>query len=154
LSFTDIEHDLMLCKEHLDKTKTTGTEVESFLTHFLLINICGKYEKEIKRIVSKRANKSGDVELTSFIEETFESYKHLNLDDLRGKILRKFSDKYAVAFDKMIRGTVSELRYQSIVSNRHASAHGGNINMTLDDLVVAHKEAKLVLQALHDSLNS
>ena len=151
---SDIEKSLIFCQNHLNTTNGKGTEIESYLTQFLLVSICGRYEKEIERIVNQRAEKSGDVELASFVKETMEAYKHLKLDAVRGKILKKFSEKYADLFDAKIMGKDSQIYYQNIVINRDASAHGGIVNMTFDDLVKAHGHAKEVLEALHDALNS
>ncbi len=153
MTLSDIDKNLLLCQKHLEDTNSKGSEVESFLTQFLLIHICGEYEKEIEKIVGQRAKKSSDVELATFVSETIEAYKHLKLEAIRGKILRKFSEKYVNHFDSKIKGSDSEIMYQNIITNRDSIAHGGNINMTLAELINSHDKAKLVLAALYDSLN-
>lgn len=153
LTLLDIEKDLTLCQAHLDSTNNKGTEIESFLTQFLLVRICGQYEKEIAKIVNDRATRSGDKELALFVGKTVEAYKHLKLDSIRGNILRRFGSKYSDSFDTIIKDTEPAIRYQNIIENRDSSAHGGSIQMTFEELCISHNKAKEVLQALSDVLN-
>lgn len=153
MTLADIENDLFTCTYHLNSTNTKGTDIESFLTQFLLVRICGQYEKEIERIINERCQKFGDVELASFIQKTFQSHQHLKLDDIRGKILKKFSNEMVTRFDTIIKNTEPEIRYRNIVTNRDAGAHGGTVNMTFDELLLSHNEAKKVLHILSEILN-
>ncbi|MDH3277147.1 MAG: HEPN domain-containing protein [Nitrosopumilus sp.] len=152
MTLSDIENDLTTCIYHLNSTKTKGTLIESFLTQFLLVRICGQYEKEIERIVNERSQKFGDTDLAYFVKNTFQSHQHLKLDDIRGKILKKFNENMSIEFDSMIKNTEPEIRYRNIVTNRDAGAHGGTVNMTFDELILSHNQAKKVLEALSDVL--
>ena len=60
MALSDIDNELTACENHLNLTNTKGTDIESFLTQFLLVRICGQYEKEIRRIINERAHKFGD----------------------------------------------------------------------------------------------
>jgi len=153
LTLSDLENDLILCQQHLETTNSKGTEIERFLTRFLIVHICGEYEKEIKRIVIQRAKQTGDNELASFVERTVEGFRNLKIDSIKGNILRRFSDNCAKTFEAKVKGTESEIRYGNIVTNRNLSAHGDPIHMTFDELIQSHQKAKDVLKAVSDALN-
>jgi RiboL-PSP-HEPN len=151
-SLAEVEKAIALCDAHLKKTGTEGTEVELFLTQFLLIHICGAYEAAIKDMIVKRAKKSGDVHLASYIENDFRPYRHLKITDLCGNVLNKFSDKHKKDFLSKIEGTEAETRYSNIIQARHSSAHGGAINLTFQELVESFKQAEQILVALSQTI--
>lgn len=154
LGLSDLDDDLLLCKTHLETTNTKGTQIESFLTRFLLVHICGEYEKEIKRIMIERAQQSGDLALSSYVEKSIERVRNIKTGDLRGNILNRFSENCLVFFNSRIKDTESEARYNNIITNRdYGAAHGGIINITFDELLISHNKAKEVLQVVSDALN-
>lgn len=163
MTLSDLDDELLLCQNHLNSSINPPKEIEFYLTQFLIVRICGQYEKEIQRIVNERASKTGDSELASFVTSRVAAYKHLDLDQLRGNVLSKFSPKYLDKFNSILKGTLPELSpseksqteisYTSIVSNRHSIAHGGSITLTLNELIKAHSHAKKVLDALSLALS-
>ena len=153
MSLENVDADLELCKKHLCETNSRGTKIESFLVRFLLVRICGEYEKEIKRIIHKRAAKNDDVEITSFTDSKLEAYKHLKIDDIRGNVLKKFSKSYLDNFDDMLCGNNIRNWYTSIIDNRNSSAHGNNIQVTFDELVMFHNTAKDLFPILEKALD-
>jgi hypothetical protein len=142
-----------LCDAHLKKSGAGGTEVEVFLTKYLLIHICAAYEKEIKSMIVSRAMKTGDIQLASFIENDFRPYRNLRISDLCGNVLKKFSKKHMDDFRSKIQGTEAESRYSNIIEARHSSAHGGTMNLTFAELVKSFKEAEQVLTALSQTID-
>lgn len=153
LTLKDLENDLILCKNHLDGTQNIPPEIGTFLTRFLLVHICGEYEKEVKRIVVERAQQSGDPELATYVEKSIKKVRNIKTSDLRGNILGRFNEDYADVFDRKIKGTEAEIRYNTIITNRdRGAAHGGTINMTFSELLEAHEKALDVLKAVEDAL--
>ncbi|MBI4652559.1 hypothetical protein HY745_15055, partial [Candidatus Desantisbacteria bacterium] len=67
-----IDSMIELCKNHLDNTKTKGTEIESILTKYLLVYICGVFETKIKEIFIQRASQTGDKQIESFVKNIIE----------------------------------------------------------------------------------
>lgn len=130
-----------------------GTEIESFLTRFLLVDICAEYEKEIKNVIINRAKQTGDKELISFIEKTIARIRNIKTGDLRGSILKRFSEDCLERFNNKVDGKEALSRYENIVTNRDLSAHGGSINMTFNELMTSHQKAKDVLTAVSDAIN-
>ena len=120
LLFSDVQKNLEQCEKHLKDTETRGTDMESYLVRFLLVYICGKFEKEIERIVVERAEKSQDLELAQYVKGSFEPHRYLRVEALRGKILKKFSKRLADEFDKQVKDTKPEIHYSNIIANRNS----------------------------------
>lgn len=152
MALADLDVIFDICQKHLAITNSNDTEIDSFLTQYLLVYICGEYEKEIKEIIKRRVDKTGDRELASFVAEKGD-VRSLRIGDLRGNILKPFSDKCAKLFDSKIKGTDSEIKYQNIVENRNLVAHGESVNMTFKELSESYRLATDVVKAVSDAIN-
>lgn len=152
MKLLNVEAAIKLCEEHLKNTGTKGTEIESILTKYLLVYICGVYETEIKSMITLRAAKTGDKEVEAFVKNTIRTFRSLKLEDIRGKLLGGFSDEYKSLFDSKIKDTEAATRYSNIITNRHMVAHGREIHITFDELVVSYQKAGDVLAAIRDAL--
>lgn len=152
MKLAKVESAIKLCKEHLANTGSKGTEIESILTKYLLVYICGAYETEIKKMVVQRAGKTGDKELESFVRNTIKTFRSLRMKDIRESLLGRFSDVCKATFDGKILGTEAETRFTNIILNRHSIAHGREIHMTFDELVDSYYKAEVVLTAIKDCL--
>ena len=150
LQFSDIESELAVCESHLMKIPNES-DIQSFLTQFLLIRIHGKFEDEIGNILTNRIRRCNDSEIINFFQESFESYRHTKLQDLKS-ILKKFDENKKVSFDKKIRNTEPEIRYNNIMVNRNKAAHNAPIGMDFNELKRSYFEAKKVLIALESVL--
>lgn len=148
---SEIDTIIKTCNEYLDRNKLRGTELESYLTKFLLISITGRFEEDIKRILLARICSCNDQQLTKYVEKKFLRHKHLKLPDIRGEILTKFDGNLKIKFDKQIKGD-PETNYNNIVDNRNSAAHGRSIQLTFRDTVMAYGEAQKVIGALEDAL--
>ena len=147
----DISDVIKTCNTYLEQTNSTGTALESYLTKFLIISITSKFEEDIKGILLARICSCNDSQLTKYIDEKFLSYKHLKLPDIRGEILAKFDISLKTKFNKKIKGE-PETNYNNIVENRRNAAHGGSVQLTFQDTVIAYGEAQKVIDALEDTL--
>ena len=151
LVVNEIGAAIKTCNKYLDQTKTRGTDMDFYLTKFLLISITGKFEEDIKKILLTRVCSCNDPQLTKYIDGKFLSYKYLKLPDIRGEILAKFDNKLKIQFDKKIKGD-PEINYTNIVNNRNNAVHGGVVQLTFQDTVTAYGEAQKVIAALEDTL--
>ena len=84
MKLADVEAAIKLCEEHLKSTDTKGTEIESILTKYLLVYICGAYETEIKNMITLRAARAGDKEVESFVKNTIKTFRSLKIEDIKG----------------------------------------------------------------------
>lgn len=107
MKLADVEAAIKLCEEHLKSTDTKGTEIESILTKYLLVHICGAYETEIKNMVTLRAARTGDREVESFVKNTIKTFRSLKIEEIKGN-LGRFSDGCKSIFDSKIKNTEAE----------------------------------------------
>ncbi len=151
MKYHNIDTIIKTCENHILTTNTGGTEIESVITKYLLIYICGVYEIEIKKMLVERAARAKDQEITSFITNVTKTFRNLKIRDIKG-ILKYFSDSYKQTFASKIDNTEAEARYSNIVQNRHSIAHGIDINITLLELVESYNKADAVLDAIKEAL--
>ena len=148
MTVLSIDQLLLFWEKYLD-TIERGTEIEKFLVKSLTVYMCGEYQNKIRDMIKQRAQRSGDNDLANFVASTSRTQR-IDIKHLRKDLLEKFNSKSD--FDHktdyfMISG------YSTIVDNRNSAAHGGNINMTFDELKQHHQSAKQVLDALRDALD-
>ena len=55
------------CERHLMATKTSGTEIESYLTQHTLIILCAEMQQEIYRIAEERAALTNDNHIYNYV---------------------------------------------------------------------------------------
>lgn len=152
MTFEAIDADIAYCVKYLNISANRDVQIQNFLTRYLIIQINGEYEKEIKKIISKRASKSGDLELATFINETVDKIRNFRLSDIKG-VLNKFDSRRGDLFEAWIPEKSEDASmYSNIITNRHASAHGEETQMTLNEVISAHKKGKLVIREFQKAL--
>ena len=144
--------DLRLWETHLDRTNTRNTVIETQLTKFMLVHICGHYEMEIIGIVSRRVQRSGDGGVASYVASLLKRGAPIHPDALKS-VLKGFGGG---CLDVFCRGTKSDdlFQYKNIVLNRNKSAHGQDVSVTFDDVREHHASAKRVINAFERALDS
>ncbi|HEU5221712.1 MAG TPA: HEPN domain-containing protein [Candidatus Nitrosotalea sp.] len=151
MTFEIIDADIAHCVKYLEKSQNKDPQIQNFLTRYLLVQINGEYEKEIKRIVSKRSLEPGDGELAAFINETVDKIRNFRLSDIKG-ILNKFDSRRGDLFESWTGDSEDASMYSNIITNRHWSAHGQTIQMTLEEVIYAHKKAKTIIKLFQSAL--
>src|SRR6266540_3241207 len=89
-----IDQAIAVCQAHLQNSGATGTEIEAYLTRYLLVMICSTFEEEIKSLIIKRAAGSGDPGMESFVQSamgrtSFRSLKTSDITDFLTRIFHK-----------------------------------------------------------------
>ena len=127
------------------------TIIESQLTRFMLVHLCGHYEVEIIRIITDRVRRSGDGGVSSYVASLLERRMPIHPDSLRD-ILRGFG---AEPLAKFLGGIErDDLRqYKNIVEYRNRSAHGRRVQVTFDEVCAHHASAKRVISAFGHALD-
>jgi hypothetical protein len=152
MKLTIIDHAFDLCDAHLSESNSRGTEVESYLTRYLLVLICAQFEEKIEQIVVERAKKSSDPELTSFVQAAADRIiRSINTSEISG-LLNYFSSSCKEEFKKNISNSLVETNYNSIISNRHNTAHSSGANITFNDLKTYYESGHEVLDYLEQAL--
>lgn len=147
-----IDNAISTCEQHLSSTGAGQSEIESYLTRYLLILICATFEEEIEKILLKRSEQINDAHIKSFfqhcIDKTFRSIKS---SEIAG-ILGKFGSDYKQTFQDKANGTIEETFYNNIVINRHFTAHSTGASITFSELVNYYEKGHLILDYLDEAL--
>ncbi|MFQ5444560.1 MAG: hypothetical protein ACE5EK_08080 [Nitrospinales bacterium] len=70
MKIATIDQAIQACESHLVNSNAKGTEIEAYLTRYLLVLMCSSFEEMIEKIVIERAQKSNDSHLVSFVRSS------------------------------------------------------------------------------------
>ena len=151
MSDVNLNDIISKCENHLYDTETSGTDIEYFLTEFLLITIHREYELYIKNcIINKISKSNGDDEVISYVENLIKYKSGIKLDLIK-QILKSFNENYVKKFTDVIND--SEIRsYCGITSSRITVAHKEPVDITISDLKDWHALAKNIPEKFSDVL--
>ncbi len=148
-----IDISIQICNQHLSSSKAKGTEIEAFLTRYLLILICAHFEEEIEKLIANRAMKTNDPHIVSFIRSSVgQIFRSIKTSEISG-LLSKFGEDYKQKFQNNTVGTQEETFYNNIVINRHSTAHNVGSNLTFDELVGHYEKAHKILDYVQAALS-
>jgi len=153
LDFSKVDFAVETCKVHINTTQHSQLEIESYLTKFLLIYMCATFEEMVRDLMMQKVLTAN----IPFVEGYFRNcidrtVRSIKSSELSG-ILEKFGPKYKSHFNNNVTGTKPENSYNSLINNRHETAHKAISNLTFGELLSYYQDAKNVLQHFKDSLN-
>lgn len=148
-----LDNTIASCDRYLNMDDNKGSELESILTQFLLIKICGDYEKIITDTISLKLQKITDCEVINFIHKTIEKPRILTTDQLIN-ILKKFNIDKGNKFKNVINKLDQTISYQNMIINRDSVAHGNSYQASYDDVKQWHGESKIILDKFSEALNN
>lgn len=147
-----VEAAIEVCEQHLDASGARNTEIEAYLTRYLLILIRDEYDREIDRLVAAKAASFGHGHAGSFVQSaTWNVLRGIGIGEL-GKYLARFDGATRTAFRSSIIGTDSQRAYESVLANRKDTAHGPGSTMTFNELKQAFADSRKVLEAFGEAL--
>lgn len=147
-----VDQAIQVCNRHLTQTNAKGTEIEAYLTRYLLVFICARFEETIENIVIERARKSKDKFIVSFVESSIHNiFRSTKTSEIAG-LLNRFGPEYKHSFQKNVQGKPEETYFNNIVINRHSIAHSLGSNLTFDELVFHYEKAHIILDYVQDAL--
>jgi hypothetical protein len=121
---------LDLCKKHLDATRTRNTEIEAYLTAFLLVYTYANLEAAAKECIQVRSGHITDPRAQAFVAASWEElWRGLKVTEL-GKFIGRYDEDCR---DRFIKGVTSDDRhvaYSNLLENRHLAAHAATATMT------------------------
>ncbi|HAC16859.1 MAG TPA: hypothetical protein DCE78_13075 [Bacteroidetes bacterium] len=153
----EIDFTIKTCEAHLKAVNNPEKAlIELYLTRYLLVFIVNKFENRINQIILKhvQCNQGGHKINHYFDKKTKNEYKGKTTSKLCA-YLEVFGEEYSKAFDKKTHLKGNELsvsHYNSIIANRHGTAHATQSKLKFDDVVRYYKEAHKVLDLLDASL--
>lgn len=151
MRLASIDHAIKTCEEHLDRTNARGTEIEAYLTRYLLTFICATFEEEIEKIVLQRIAGSSDPYIEAFAKSALDAvFRSIKTGEIAG-LLNRFSPKHKEKFQTAVNGTRAETYFNNIVLGRHSTAHSLGANVTLRELVEFYEEGHTILDAIQEA---
>jgi hypothetical protein len=152
VKFTQLENALTVCKNHLDNTGTRGTEIESYLVGFLLVNICSEFEIRLRKILEMRAAHPGDTYLSNFVVyASGRIIRSIKIGEIAG-YLGGFGTDWKDNFHSAVKDKPPHVAYDNIMANRQLVAHVSGTMMTFAELEAAFQEACHVLTAVANAV--
>lgn len=149
-----IDQAIEACQDHLESRGAMGTEIEAYLTRYLLILICASFEEEIESLISERAARSNDPGLESFVRSAVgQVFRSLKTSEITG-LLKRFGRDYKERFrQELSNNERAATFFNNIVANRHDTAHSAGSNVSVAELVRFYDEGHLVLDAVKAALD-
>jgi len=141
------------CERHLQSSGSYGTEIESYLTQYLLVVMCADVQQEIYRIAEERASTARDLALSSFVAASTK------------KVLRSVGKREIATFVEMfgpdckakLNSGIDDADvtvYNNAVCFRHDVAHNQGSLITFAELKRAVAVAEKLLTATAQSIAS
>ena len=151
MRFGQIDSGIAKCERHLDAVKARGTEIEYYLTQYLLIRIYAEFQTRLTALFDRRCL-SSDLHLMKFARQSAsESTKYFLIGELKG-VLGRFGDDYKSDFHNRVMNTLAHTCWDNIYSNRIAVAHKAGCVMSLSDLKKNYKNSLAIFDALVKTL--
>ena len=145
MGVTAVRDAIALCSSHLASTGTVGTEIESFLTQYLLMASYAAFEDEVRGAIDERASMIADDEAANYVRLTLSNVKRgLKIAELAG-LIGRFSETAKEGFSSAVVNTEAQRAWDSILNDRHASAHGEGAKLTMSEFTVIFDKALQVL---------
>ncbi|MGQ4808743.1 hypothetical protein NKDENANG_02131 [Candidatus Entotheonellaceae bacterium PAL068K] len=153
MRLTRIDQAIEVCQVHLENSGATGTEIEAYLTRYLLVLICAVFEEEIESRIVERAARSEDAGLESFVRSAVgQIFRSLKTSEIAG-LLNRFGVQYRERFrQELSNNERAETFFNNIVTNRHDTAHSAGSNVSFAELVRFYAESHVVLDAVKAAL--
>lgn len=133
--FAEAEAAIRECEAHLQRTNSFNTVVESFLVQYLLVLICREYEVAVRQIISDRAARTGDAEVSEFVRSAVEQLiRSIRIGEISGA-LGRFGQSQKTRFQEFVReNPIVHTSYDTVINNRHLVAHREGVQITFNEL--------------------
>lgn len=147
-----VEMTIEVCQEHLNSTSSYDSEIESFLTQQLLVIICAEIEKAIKAMIIAQARDRCSDDFQAFIKSCLDAtFRSMKSSEIAG-LLKRFGTARKQRFLELMDESAKNA-YDSIVVNRHNTAHGSGSNLTFREAVESYRAGLSVIESLSTALH-
>lgn len=141
------------CEEHLQSSNAWNTQVESYLTQYILVILCADVQQSINSLIEERiaVSASADEGLRNFAVSTGRKcLRSVGKKEVSG-FLGLFGNSVKEDFNSLVDDRVVTL-YNNAVSNRHDVAHNTGSTITFRELGDIFEAAVKFLSAVSESL--
>ena len=153
--FSEVDQAIELCREHLDRTNSTATEIEAFLVRYLLVLIVAKFEAAVRSGLIAEIKANARARVAAFAVSSVDNVlRSIKLGELSG-VLNKFEPELGAIFsDGISRIPQAKNAYDNILNNRRTVAHDlGLVQLTFRELCENYADSKAVVENFIRVLN-
>lgn len=141
------------CEKHLTSSAAFGTEIESYLTQYLLVVLCADIQQEIYKISEARASVVKDDAISAYVAATARKVlRSVGKSDI-AKFVEMFGPDHKSKLNNFINDADVTI-FNNAVSNRHDVAHKQGIQITFRELKSAILVSQKILKGVERSLES
>jgi len=141
------------CDKHLQSSGAFDTEIESYLTQYLVVVLCADIQQEMYRLSEERASIAKDIAISSYVSTSARKI----LRSIRKDEIAKFVGMFGTASQVKLNSLISDTEvtiFNNAVSNRHDVAHKQGAQITFQELKNAVVIAEKLLSAVSKCLVS
>jgi hypothetical protein len=135
------------CEKHLSATGCQGTEIESYLTQYLLVVLCADIQQEIYKLTEARAALAADEVIQSYVGTSSRRV----LRSVRKEDLSKFVALFGTARKDRLNTSLEDADvtiFNNAVGNRHDVAHNSGSQITFHEFKAALGASEKILGAI------
>lgn len=139
------------CERHLTGCNGFGTEIESYLTQYILVILCADVQQEMYRLSEERAAVANDPPLAHFISVACrKTLRSVKKGEIAG-FLEQFGPGCKERLDSQLIDSEVTI-YNNAVSSRHDVAHRHGSLITFRELKEAVRIAAAIITAAASSI--
>jgi hypothetical protein len=155
MKLAQVDAVIKACEDHLTANKAFGTDVEKFLTGYLVVMTYSALEEFLEDAIRKRAERTGDKVLASLVSSAIGIVlRSIGTGELSG-VLNRFGEDHKKAFrQRMDANPQAETSYNSIIGQRHNVAHTATFTLSFREFVNYYESGHVVLDAFSDVVAS
>lgn len=135
------------CEKHLSTSNAYGTEIESYLTQYLLVVLCADIQQEIYRITEARASLVNDEAISSYVSATARRVLRSIGKDEIAKFIGMFGAEFKTELNQLIDDADVTI-FNNAVNNRHKVAHKQGALISFSELKKALLVSQKILQGV------
>lgn len=141
------------CEKHLTSCNVFGTEIESYLTQYLLVVLCADIQQEIYRLSENRASIAKDGGISAYVSATSRKV----LRSVGKEDIAKFVGMFGPAAKAKLNSLINDADvtiFNNAVNNRHDIAHKQGALISFRELKNAVAIAQKILKSVEQSLEN
>ena len=162
MQIPEIDRALSACKIHVESSRSQGSEIEQFLTNYILIRVQANFEQVVIRLLTERFQQNiiDDRFANTLVELGVSHIKKGSRTSHLSEMLGRIDPSLKDSFNSKVNGSQKETAYNILVSSRNDAAHRTDTghrtrtgtDMSLSDLEKYYKYALEVLDDFEDAI--
>ncbi len=150
----EIDSAISVCREHINAAGAQGTDIESFLTQYIMIRICANFEERVRVLLSQPFDTISDEYIRALAQHGVRHITQGTKTSDIARMLSRIDPTLRDEFRQRVNGTEKENSFNLIVANRNRTAHERGSDITFDDLINHYEDAHRVLDDLSDAIGT